>query len=119
MTRVQYTVNGLALLARTLGLAVYDARTLGCLLMACILDRHQPRRTQHTQPSLRKVTSMTDRNYNPTAYVFRVIREQIDGQTVRVLLEPYMGIQHLEIHEGDEFITGTLNTSPWEESDHA
>ena len=71
------------------------------------------------QPPLRKVTPMIDRNYNPTAYVFRVIREQIDGQTVRVLLEPYMGIQHLEIHEGDEFITGTLNTSPWEESDHA
>ena len=62
---------------------------------------------------------MIDRNYNPTAYVFRVIREQIDGQTVRVLLEPYIGIQYLEIHEGDEFITGTLNTSPWEESDHA
>ena len=62
---------------------------------------------------------MPDRNYDPTAYVFRVIREQIDGQTVRVLLEPYMGIQHLEIHEGDEFITGTLNASPWEESDHA
>ena len=28
---------------------------------------------------------MIDRNYNPTAYVFRVIREQIDEQTVRVL----------------------------------
>ena len=73
----------------------------------------------HTQSSLRKVTPMPDRNYNPTTYVFRVLREQIDGQTVRVLLEPYMGIQHLEIHEGDEFITGTLNTSPWEEPDHA
>ena len=32
---------------------------------------------------------MTDRNYNPTAYIFRDIREQIDGQTVRVLLEPW------------------------------
>ena len=112
MTRVQCTVNGLALLALAVGLAVYDIRALGG-------DRNQPRRTQHTQPLHRKVTPMTDRNYNPTAYVFRVIREQIDGQTVRVLLEPYMGIQHLEIHEGDEFITGTLNTSPWEESDHA
>ena len=38
MTRVQYTVNGLAMLAITVGLAVYDARTLGCLLMACILS---------------------------------------------------------------------------------
>lgn len=38
MTRVQYTVNGLALLAIAVGLAVYDARTLGCLLMACILS---------------------------------------------------------------------------------
>ena len=38
MTRVQYTVNGLALLALTVGLAIYDARTLGCLLMACILS---------------------------------------------------------------------------------
>lgn len=38
MTRVQYTVNSLALLALAVGLAVYDARTLGCLLMACILS---------------------------------------------------------------------------------
>ena len=52
-------------------------------------------------------------------YIFRVIREKVDGQTVRVLLEPYTDVQHIEIHEGDEFITGTLNTSPWEESDHA
>lgn len=29
MTRVQYTVNGLALLTITVGLAVYDIRTLG------------------------------------------------------------------------------------------
>ena len=38
MTRVQYTVNGLALLTLAVGLAIYDARTLGCLLMACILS---------------------------------------------------------------------------------
>ena len=38
MTRVQYAVNGLALLALAVGLGVYDARTLGCLLMACILS---------------------------------------------------------------------------------
>ena len=38
MTRGQHTVNGLALLAIAVGLAVYDARTLGCLLMACILS---------------------------------------------------------------------------------
>ena len=38
MTRVQYTVNGLALLSIAVGLAVYDARTLGCLLMACVLS---------------------------------------------------------------------------------
>ena len=38
MTRVQYAVNGLALLAIAVGLAVYDIRTLGCLLMACILS---------------------------------------------------------------------------------
>ena len=29
MTRVQYTVNGLAMLALAVGLAVYDIRTLG------------------------------------------------------------------------------------------
>lgn len=46
--------------------------------------------------------------------IFRVIREKIDGQTVRVTLEPYRGIQHVEISEGDEFITGTLNSDPWE-----
>ena len=38
MTRGQYTVNGLALLALAVSLAVYDARTLGCLVMACILS---------------------------------------------------------------------------------
>ena len=38
MTRVQCTGNGLALLALAVGLAVYDIRTLGCLLMACILS---------------------------------------------------------------------------------
>ena len=38
MTRGQHTVNGLALLALAVGLAIYDARTLGCLLMACILS---------------------------------------------------------------------------------
>ena len=54
-----------------------------------------------------------------TDYIFRIIREQIDGQTVRVLLEPYTDVQHVEIHDGDEFITGTLNTSPWQEADHA
>lgn len=51
-----------------------------------------------------------------TPYVFRVIREKVDDQTVRVLLEPYTDIQHVEVHEGDAFITGTLAISPWEES---
>jgi hypothetical protein len=48
-------------------------------------------------------------------YIFRVIRERVDEQTVRVLLEPYAGAQRVEMHEGDEFITGTLNTDPWAE----
>lgn len=51
------------------------------------------------------------------AYIFRVIREQIDGETVRVLLEPYADVQHVQVSEGDEFITGTLATSPWQEAD--
>ena len=38
MTRGQHTVNGLALLTLAVGLAIYDIRTLGCLLMACILS---------------------------------------------------------------------------------
>lgn len=46
-------------------------------------------------------------------YLFRVIREIIDGQTVRVLLEPYTDIQHVELTEGDEFVTGTLKSDPW------
>lgn len=50
-----------------------------------------------------------------TATIFRVIREKVDGQTVRVLLEPYRDIQHVELSEGDEFITGTLNSDPWAE----
>ena len=48
-------------------------------------------------------------------HVFRVIRQEIEGQTIRVLLEPYTDIQMVEVHEGDEFITGTLNSSPWKE----
>lgn len=48
--------------------------------------------------------------------IFRVIREQVDGQTVRVLLEPYRNEQHVEITDGDEFITGTLNSDPWVEA---
>lgn len=51
-----------------------------------------------------------------TEYIFRVIREKVDGVTVRVLLEPYTDTQHVELHEGDEFITGTLAISPWEEN---
>lgn len=55
---------------------------------------------------------------NPT--IFRVIREKVDGQTVRVLLEPYRDDQHVEVHEGDEFVTGMLNSDPWagEEPSH-
>ncbi len=48
-------------------------------------------------------------------YVFRVIRERIGGQTVRVLLEPYRGDQVATVEEGAEFITGTLAVDPWEE----
>lgn len=47
--------------------------------------------------------------------LFRVIREKVDGQTVRVLLEPYRDEQHVEVTEGDEFITGALNSDPWAE----
>ena len=48
-------------------------------------------------------------------YIFRVIREKVDGQTVRVLLEPYSEAQMVTPSEGDEFITGTLAVSPWDE----
>lgn len=48
--------------------------------------------------------------------IFRVIREKVDGETVRVLLEPYKDEQHVEVHEGDEFITGVLNADPWGET---
>lgn len=50
-----------------------------------------------------------------TSHVFRVIREKVDGQTVRILLEPYTATQHIEVDEGDEFITGSLTVDPWEE----
>ena len=50
-----------------------------------------------------------------TDYIFRVIREVVDGKTVRILLEPYSDVQHVSLHEGDEFITGTLAINPWEE----
>lgn len=47
-------------------------------------------------------------------YIFRVIREKIDGETVRILLEPFAPDQVLHPEEGDEFITGTLAVNPWE-----
>jgi len=46
-------------------------------------------------------------------YIFRVIREKVDGQTVRVTLEPFTGDQVMELEEGFELITGTLAISPW------
>ncbi len=49
----------------------------------------------------------------PTPVIFRVIREKVDGETVRIILEPYRDIQHVEVHDGDEFVTGTLNSDPW------
>lgn len=48
-------------------------------------------------------------------YIFRVIREKVAGETVRVLLEPYTDVQRVQVNEGDEFITGTLAVSPWGE----
>lgn len=46
--------------------------------------------------------------------LFRVIREKVDGQTVRILLEPYTADSRpVSVHGGDEFITGTLRTDPW------
>lgn len=49
-------------------------------------------------------------------YIFRVIRERIGDETVRVLLEPYTDVQHVDVHEGDEFITGALKSDPWAET---
>ena len=49
-------------------------------------------------------------------YLFRVIREKVGDDTVRVLLEPYSDTQMVELREGDEFITGTLARSPWREN---
>jgi hypothetical protein len=46
--------------------------------------------------------------------IFRVIREKVDGETVRILLEPYKDDQIVTINEGDEFITGALTTNPWD-----
>ncbi|MDZ7886586.1 MAG: hypothetical protein U5N53_28445 [Mycobacterium sp.] len=46
-------------------------------------------------------------------FVFRVIREKVDNETVRVLLEPYSDTQTVTLNEGDEFITGGLAVDPW------
>lgn len=46
-------------------------------------------------------------------FIFRVIREKVDGETVRILLEPYQEDQVVELTEGDEFITGALTVDPW------
>lgn len=48
-------------------------------------------------------------------YLFRVIREKVGDEVVRVTLEPYTDAQHATISEGDEFISGTLNSDPWKE----
>lgn len=48
-------------------------------------------------------------------YIFRVIREKVGDETVRVLLEPYNPSQMVTLTEGDEFITGALAADPWEE----
>ena len=55
---------------------------------------------------------------SPDTYLFRVIREKVDGKTIRILLEPYdMLHPHIELSDGDEFITGTLAIDPWDELD--
>lgn len=46
-------------------------------------------------------------------YIFRVQREEVAGETVRILLEPFSPTQVLHPNEGDEFITGTLAVDPW------
>ena len=46
-------------------------------------------------------------------HVFRVIRVKVGDETVQVLLEPYDPSKHVELNEGDEFITGTLAVDPW------
>lgn len=53
------------------------------------------------------------RDQRGTPYIFRVIREKVGDQTVRVLLEPYTDTQRVQVDEGDEFITGTLAVDPW------
>lgn len=49
----------------------------------------------------------------PQGYIFRVIRTKVGEDTVRVTLEPYTDIQHVEVQDGAEFITGTLAIDPW------
>lgn len=55
-------------------------------------------------------------NKDQQPFIFRVIREKVGDETVRVTLEPYSDIQKVQISEGDEFITGTLSSNPWEEN---
>lgn len=50
-------------------------------------------------------------------YIFRVIREKVGDETVRVTLEPYTDLQHVTLKDGDEFITGTLASDPWDEAE--
>lgn len=42
------------------------------------------------------------------AVLFKVIREKVGGETVRVLLQPMRDEDRIHIEEGDEFATGTL-----------
>lgn len=48
-------------------------------------------------------------------YLFRVIREKVGDEVVRVTLEPYTDVQHVTLKDGDELISGTLNSDPWKE----
>lgn len=51
-----------------------------------------------------------------TPTIFRVIREKVGGETVRILLEAYKDDEVVHLNDGDEFVTGTLNSNPWEEA---
>lgn len=45
-------------------------------------------------------------------YIFRVLRPTVDGQPA-VLLEPMTDEMTAHLEEGNEFITGTLNSNPF------
>ncbi len=49
----------------------------------------------------------------PNLFTFRVHREVVAGETVRIMLEVFDNDEPITLAPGDEFIRGFLSVDPW------